>query len=161
MNTASQVFVGLGANLGDAAATLEAVIRELSRLPATTLVARSSLYKSEPLDAPGPPYLNAVVQLASTLAPEQLLERLLAIEVAHGRERPFRNAPRTLDLDLLLVGDLVLNTPSLVLPHPRLQHRAFVLLPLLEIAPALHAPGLGALHDALPAVANQPIRRLP
>lgn len=161
MNTASQVFVGLGANLGNSAATLEAAIQELAELPATTLVARSSFYRSEPLDAPGAPYLNAVVQLTSSLAPQQLLAHLLAIESAHGRERPFHNAPRTLDLDLLLVGDQVLNTPSLVLPHPRLHQRAFVLVPLLEIAPAQHAPGLGALRDALPAVAGQSIQRLP
>ncbi|KQW43441.1 MULTISPECIES: 2-amino-4-hydroxy-6-hydroxymethyldihydropteridine diphosphokinase [unclassified Roseateles] len=134
----SRTYVGLGANLGgDLLATLTQAVRALSALPGTRLVAVSSAWRSAPLDASGPDFLNAVVGLDTTLPPIELLDALQAIEQAHGRERPYRNAPRTLDLDLLLYGDAVLGTPRLTLPHPRLGERAFVLRPLLEIAPEL------------------------
>ncbi|MGQ3051642.1 MAG: 2-amino-4-hydroxy-6-hydroxymethyldihydropteridine diphosphokinase [Roseateles sp.] len=134
----SRAYVGLGANLGaDLTATLTRAARSLSALPGTQLVALSSAWRSAPVNAGGPDFLNAVAALDTTLSPIDLLDALQAIEHAHGRERPYRNAPRTLDLDLLLHGDALLDTPRLTLPHPRLGERAFVLRPLLEIAPEL------------------------
>jgi 2-amino-4-hydroxy-6-hydroxymethyldihydropteridine diphosphokinase len=130
-----RVFVGLGANLGDAAATVRAAIDALAALPGTVVVARSSLYRSAPVDGPRPDYVNAVAELRTTLEPAPLLRSLQSIEARFGRERPYRNAPRTLDLDLLLYGDRRIDTPELVVPHPRWRERAFVLVPLAEIAP--------------------------
>lgn len=153
--------IGLGANLGDARATLQAALQALSRLPGCQLQQVSSVYRSAPVDAAGPDFFNAVAALHTTLAPLQLLDALQGIELQFGRQRPYPNAPRTLDLDLLLLGDLQLQTPRLTLPHPRLHQRAFVLQPLLEIAPALAAPGLGPLEVHLPATAGQRVERLP
>lgn len=155
-----QVFVGLGANLGDLRQTLEAALAALAALPQTRLLAVSGVYLSAPVDAGGPDYLNAVARLATTLPPEALLEALLAIEQAQGRERPFRHAPRTLDLDLLLYGRQRLASERLSLPHPRLHLRAFVLAPLLELAPDLRVPGLGVLAEHLPGLADQRLSRL-
>lgn len=158
--TTHQAFIGLGANLGDLTQTLAAAVTALAALPQTRLLAVSSAYRSAPVEAGGPDYLNAVAQLDTRLPPEALLDALQAIEQAHGRERPFVNAPRTLDLDLLLYADATLSTPRLHVPHPRLHERAFVLLPLLELVPGLQAPGLGALAAFVPAVATQAITRL-
>ena len=134
----SRAYIGLGANLGaDLSATLTQAALHLAALPGTRVVALSSNWRSAPVDAGGPDFLNAVAALDTALLPIELLDALQAIEQAHGRERPYRNAPRTLDLDLLLYADLVLDTPRLTLPHPRLCERAFVLRPLLEIAPEL------------------------
>ena len=135
-----RVFVGLGANLGDAAATLRAAIEAIAALPATRCVRRSSLYRSAPVDAPGPDYVHAVVELRTTLEPEALLLALQAIERRFGRQRPHRHAPRTLDLDLLAWGERRIDCATLVLPHPRMHERAFVLVPLAEIAPELPWP---------------------
>jgi 2-amino-4-hydroxy-6-hydroxymethyldihydropteridine diphosphokinase len=135
-----RVFVGLGANLGDARLTLRAAIDALAALPATRLVAESSLYRSAPVDAAGPDYVNAVVELHTGLEPEALLRALQAVENRFGRERAHRNAPRTLDLDLLLYGERRMATAALQLPHPRMHRRAFVLLPLAQIAPELALP---------------------
>jgi 2-amino-4-hydroxy-6-hydroxymethyldihydropteridine diphosphokinase len=154
-----RVFVGLGANQGQAEATFESAFSALDALPSTRLVARSSLYVSAPIDATGPDYLNAVAELRSALDPETLLAALQAIEIAHGRERPFANAPRTLDLDLLIVGQRVLATPALTLPHPRVHLRAFVLEPLAQIDPALQLPGLGPIAPWRIASASQGLRR--
>ena len=154
-------FVGLGANLGCAPATLAAACDALARLPQTRLVAVSPVYRSAPIDASGPDFFNAVAWLDSALAPEALLAELQRIELHFGRQRPYRHAPRTLDLDLLLVGDQRRNTTSLTLPHPRLHQRAFVLRPLLDLCPGLAVPGLGPLAHCLPATADQPIERLP
>jgi 2-amino-4-hydroxy-6-hydroxymethyldihydropteridine diphosphokinase len=156
-----RVFVGLGANLGAARAAVEAALVQLAALPGTALVARSAPYRSAPVDAGGPDFINAVAELRTALQPQELLHALLAIEQAHGRERPYHHAPRTLDLDLLLYGQQVLHTPTLTLPHPRLHQRAFVLLPLLELAPDLQHPALGALAAYRAATAHQPIERLP
>lgn len=156
-----RVFVGLGANLGDAAGTVLQAVQDLSQLPGTALVARSALYRSSPVQAEGPDFINAVAELRTTLSPLELLRQLLALEWAHGRQRPFHHAPRTLDLDLLLMGSQQVASAELTLPHPRLHQRAFVLLPLLELAPDLVHPTLGALQQHLPAVAHQPIQRLP
>lgn len=155
-----RAYVGLGANLGDARATLQAAFAALSRLPGTRLVGRSSDYCSAPVDAAGPDFYNAVAALDTTLAPESLLDDLLALELTFGRERPYRNAPRTLDLDLLLHGGWQCETPRLSLPHPRAHERAFVLAPLAELAPDLVLPGRGPVRALLAAVADQRIQRL-
>ncbi len=148
-------FIALGANLGDARAALDAAFVALAALPGTTLRAASSLYRTAPIDSSGPDYLNAVVRLETRLAPQALLRELQRIERQHGRERPYRNAPRTLDLDLLLYGDRHIATKTLVVPHPRLHERAFVLRPLAEIAPRLAVPGHGPIAGLLPRVAAQ------
>ena len=128
-------FVGLGANLGDAHQALREALAGIARLADTTLVRSSLVYRSAPVDAGGPDYLNAVAQLETRLTAPQLLARLQALEQAAGRERPYRNAPRTLDLDLLLYGDARMASATLSVPHPRMHERAFVLLPLHELAP--------------------------
>ena len=153
-------YVGVGANLGDARGHLLAAHDALARLPHTVLVAKSSLYRSAPIESSGPDYLNTVVLLHTRLGAHELLAHLLHIEQAHGRERPYRNAPRTLDLDLLLYGDERIHTDALTVPHPRMQQRAFVLLPLAEVAPALVIPGLGPVMALLGTVADQRIDRL-
>jgi 2-amino-4-hydroxy-6-hydroxymethyldihydropteridine diphosphokinase len=158
-----RAWIGLGANLGDAAATLRAATVELAALPETGLIASSSFYRSAPVDAIGLDFINAVVALSTALSADQLLAALQAIEQGHGRDRSPavpRNAARTLDLDLLLFGDRVIETPHLTLPHPRLQQRAFVLLPLLEVDPDATAPGLGRLSNWLDGVRGQVIERL-
>ncbi|OUM03566.1 2-amino-4-hydroxy-6-hydroxymethyldihydropteridine diphosphokinase [Variovorax sp. JS1663] len=147
-------YVAIGANLGDAQATVRRAIDDLAGLPHTRLAARSSLYRSAPLEAQGPDFINAVVELHTRLDPLALLAELQRLEREAGRERPYRNAPRTLDLDLLLHGDAVLQDAVLTLPHPRMNERAFVLLPLAEIAPARVEPA------RLARVADQRIERL-
>ena len=154
-------FVGLGANLGDARATLAAASDELARLPRTVLRTVSPLYRSAPIDATGPDFINAVALIDTELSASALLAELQRIEAAFGRVRPYRNAPRTLDLDLLLYGDERIDTPQLTVPHPRLHQRAFVLRPLADVAPAAVIPGLGSVATLLPGVADQPIERLP
>ncbi len=154
-------FIGLGANLGDAAATLAAAVAELERLDATVVDACSSVYRTAPIDAQGPDYLNAVVGVSTTLPPQVLLAELQRIEAVHGRERPFRNAPRTLDLDLLLYGNERIATPTLTVPHPRMHLRAFVVLPLLEIAPEAIIPGIGQATDLVSQLVDQRVARLP
>ena len=151
---AVSAWIGLGASLGDRLATLRTALSAIGALPGTRVQRVSSLYGSAPVDAGGPDYLNAVVQLCTTLAPHALLAQLQAIELAGGRERPYRNAPRTLDLDILLYGDQVIDTPTLTVPHPRLHERAFVLYPLAELAPEL-VPA-----QQLAAVAVQRIERI-
>lgn len=151
-----RAFVGLGANLGDAPATLAWALQALGDLPATCCVARSSLYKSSPVDcAPGSPdFYNAVAELQTRLTAPDLLRALHRLEARAGRERPYRNAPRTLDLDLLLYGEARIDSPPLTVPHPRMWERAFVLQPLAQIAPD-HV-SLAALQ----AVRAQPIQRI-
>ncbi|MBH9552840.1 2-amino-4-hydroxy-6-hydroxymethyldihydropteridine diphosphokinase [Inhella gelatinilytica] len=150
-------YIALGANLGDARAALSWAWAQLQRLgPARA----SSLYRTAPIDAQGPDFLNAVVELHIDWAPQTLLTHLLHLEAEQGRERPFRHAPRTLDLDLLAVGQQTVVTPSLQLPHPRLHLRAFVLQPLLELAPALTLPGIGRVAAYSADVAEQAIECL-
>jgi 2-amino-4-hydroxy-6-hydroxymethyldihydropteridine diphosphokinase len=157
----ARAFVGLGANLGPARETLERALADLDALPGTRCVARSSFYRSEPVEAAGPDFFNAVAELRSPLSPQALLKGLQAIEAQHGRERPYFHAPRTLDLDLLLMGDQIIDEAGLRLPHPRLHLRAFVLLPLLELDPALVHPQHGPLQRWRAAVADQRILRCP
>jgi 2-amino-4-hydroxy-6-hydroxymethyldihydropteridine diphosphokinase len=148
-------YVALGANLGDARRTVRQAVQDLGRLPQTRLVRVSSLYRTAPVDSSGPDYINAVAEVATSLTPHALLAELQRLELAAGRERPYLNAPRTLDLDILLYDDLTLDSPTLTIPHPRMATRAFVLVPLTEIAPQL----LGA--ELLEAVRGQVIERLP
>lgn len=148
-------FVGLGANLGDPAATLRSAVRALRELPDTSLVALSSLYRSAPLGPAGQPdYLNAVARLDTRLAPHALLQALQDVESRHGRIRQERWGPRTLDLDLLLYDRDVIVTVDLTLPHPELCRRNFVLLPLLQLAPELTLPD-GTRLATLPAAQDQ------
>ena len=160
MAGAERVFVGLGANLGDAAASVRAALAQLGELPQTSLVAASSLYRSAPRDATGPDYINAVAELRSSLAPEALLAELQALEQRHGRQRPYHHAPRTLDLDLLLYGERKIATSALTLPHPRMHLRAFVLAPLAELAPAWRLADGRAVVAALAALPDQRIERI-
>jgi 2-amino-4-hydroxy-6-hydroxymethyldihydropteridine diphosphokinase len=148
-------YIGLGSNLGDRMAMLRNAIQRLETLGRIT--AASSLYETEPVGyLEQPRFLNAVVMLETDLAPIDLLQTLLGIERDLGRMRSFPNAPRTLDLDLLLVDDVVLDTPELTLPHPRLHERAFVLVPLAEIAPELVVPGSGkTLRELLRTLPDQ------
>lgn len=161
MGVAVRAFVGLGANLGEPARAIEDALARLARLPDTRVVAVSSLYRSAPVDADGPDFLNAVAELETTLSPPELLAGLHEIEALHGRERPYRNAPRLLDLDLLTWDETVSDTPALRLPHPRMHTRAFVLAPLAEIAPDFALPDRPALGELLGACADQRIERLP
>lgn len=128
-------FVALGANLGDSPATIARAMDDISRSAGITLVQRSSLYRSAPIDSSGPDYVNAVVEILTSLSAPALLAVLQEIESLAGRERPYRNAPRTLDLDILIFAGASIQSPELTIPHPRMFERAFVLLPLAEIAP--------------------------
>lgn len=148
-------FVGLGANLGAARETVQAAIAALATLPDTRVVRASRLYGSAPVDAGGPDYVNAVAQVETRLSAPELLAALQSLEQAAGRERPYRNAPRTLDLDLLLFGGARITSAALTVPHPRMHERAFVLLPLRELAPEL------VPEAAIAAVADQRIAPLP
>ena len=154
-------WIGLGANLGDAQATLDSALSTIAALPDTVLEQVSSCYRSAPLDAEGPDFLNAVARVRTRLAPLVLLDALLALESDHGRERSHRNAPRTLDLDLLMHGTARLDSARLSLPHPRLHQRAFVLAPLAEINPGLVVPGAGPVDTLLAACRDQICVRLP
>jgi 2-amino-4-hydroxy-6-hydroxymethyldihydropteridine diphosphokinase len=153
-------FIGIGANLGDARGNVVDALARLERQSGCRLVAASSLWRTAPIDSSGDDYINAVAVIETSLDAHALLATLHAIETAHGRERPYRNAPRTLDLDLLLYGDQVIATPALTVPHPRLHERAFVLAPLLELAPDATIPGRGRAADYLSSVADQAITRL-
>jgi 2-amino-4-hydroxy-6-hydroxymethyldihydropteridine diphosphokinase len=155
-------YIALGANLGDAARSLDEAVKAIQELPLTQVCKRSSLYKSAALDAASrvevvatsPDYLNAVIEVQTGLAAPGLLAHLQRIERSAGRQRPYRNAPRTLDLDLLLYGSASIDSAGLTVPHPRMWHRAFVLMPLHEIAPAL------VTAEQLQEVSHQIIERL-
>ncbi len=153
-------YIGIGANLGDARGNVLDAVERLRKLPGATLEAVSSLYRTAPIDSSGDDYINAVARVTTSLPAQALLEALFDIEQAHGRERPYYNAPRTLDLDLLLYGDEQIATPTLTVPHPRMHQRAFVLMPLLELAPDAVLPGLGSAAGFAPDVAGQGIIRL-
>jgi 2-amino-4-hydroxy-6-hydroxymethyldihydropteridine diphosphokinase len=154
-------YIALGANLNRPARQIHAALKELGRLTDTRLVAASSLYRSAAAGyADQPDYINAVAKLRTALEAHALLDALLAIEQRHGRERTFKNAPRTLDLDILLYDRLALNHPGLHLPHPRMHERAFVLAPLLEIAPDCRIPGQGPCRDLLAGLPPSGLQRL-
>lgn len=157
----SLVYLGLGANLGQPEASLCAAAASIAAWPEVSQARLSSRYRSAPIDSSGDDYVNAVLEIDTSLAALTLLERLQALELQHGRERPYHNAPRTLDLDILLYQQQELKTARLNLPHPRLHLRAFVLLPLLELAPDIHIPGLAAAQHYLASVADQAISLIP
>jgi 2-amino-4-hydroxy-6-hydroxymethyldihydropteridine diphosphokinase len=158
----ARAFVGVGANLGDAAAQVRAAIGALAALPGTRLVAASSLYRTAPLGyADQPDFVNAAVLLETALAPRALLEALQAVEARSGRARSFKDAPRVLDLDLLLYGEEALDEPGLVVPHPRLHGRAFALAPIVEIDPDAVIPGRGPAREWLARCTEQRVERIP
>lgn len=160
-------WIGIGANLGERCATLEAAIDALGTLPHTRLVARSRLWTGPPVDAEGPDYLNAVARLDTDLDPVTLLRALQALETRFGRVRSHRNASRTLDLDLLLSDDTILDRPAdahgpaLQLPHPRLHRRGFVLGPMGDIDETRHVPGQGTVRHCLARLGDLSCRPLP
>lgn len=155
-------YVALGANLGDAGETLEKAIEAIGEIPGTEVTARSSFYRTAPVDASGPDYTNAVVRVETELPARSLWRFLARIELAFGRERPagVYHAPRTLDLDVLLYGDTISTDPEVTLPHPRMHERAFVLVPLTEIAPMIRIPGLCSAKEALSHITDQPIEKI-
>jgi 2-amino-4-hydroxy-6-hydroxymethyldihydropteridine diphosphokinase len=149
-----EVVVAIGANLGDAQASVRDAVQSLSHLPLTRLLTASSLYRTAPIQSHGPDYINAAVRLHTRLTAPELLEHLQALELAAGRERPYLNAPRTLDLDLIFFGSGAIDSPKLTIPHPRWKERAFVLLPLHDLMPERISA------DLLSAVSSQRIERL-
>jgi len=153
-------YVGVGANLGDARQSVLHAMVALGGLPQSSMTGRSALFVSAPLEAGGADFVNAVVRLDTTLDAHGLLQALQAIEHDFGRERPFRNAPRTLDLDLLLYGQDQIVSAALTVPHPRMSERAFVLMPLLQLDATVVIPGKGLAADYLSHVAQQTIRPL-
>lgn len=154
-------YIGLGSNLESPQQQLLSALEALAATPGVRLVRHSSLYRSAPVGfADQPDFWNAVAEVRTTLSPQELLDALLAIERRHRRVRAFRNAPRTLDLDILIYGDVQMAKPALTLPHPRAHLRAFVLYPLLEIAPDAVFPGLGPARAWLTHVQGQGIERI-
>jgi 2-amino-4-hydroxy-6-hydroxymethyldihydropteridine diphosphokinase len=156
MTTAlTTVYVALGSNLDHPAHQIASGFEALARLPHSYLVTRSGLFVTPPWgNAQQPDFINAVARLRTSLSAPNLLAHLLDIERRHGRRRLFRNAPRTLDLDLLLYGDNIIDIPGLTLPHPRMHERPFVLVPLTEIDPTIHIPGHGPARDLLRGLRN-------
>ncbi|MDR2874880.1 MAG: 2-amino-4-hydroxy-6-hydroxymethyldihydropteridine diphosphokinase [Methylobacillus sp.] len=156
-----RAYIALGSNLHNPEQQVRRAFAELGDLPQTKLVAQSSLYRTAPVGyADQPDFVNAVAALDTELEPSALLAALLALETAHGRARSFPNAPRSLDLDVLMYDDLILQTAQLTLPHPRLHERGFVLFPLTEIAPDLEIPGHGAAHVLLKKLPDQNVRKM-
>jgi 2-amino-4-hydroxy-6-hydroxymethyldihydropteridine diphosphokinase len=154
-------YIGLGSNLAQPQSQVENALSELEALPGTRVLARSSLYRTAPVGFAAQPYfVNAVVALDTSLDAHELLHALQALEAAHQRRRSFANAPRTLDLDLLLFGDERIADAELVVPHPRMHERAFVLAPLVEVAPDALIPGRGAARDLLERCCDQKVERI-
>jgi 2-amino-4-hydroxy-6-hydroxymethyldihydropteridine diphosphokinase len=154
-------YVGIGSNLEDPRRNVEQALEELKSLERTTLLRHSSLYRSAPIGySEQPQFVNAVAALETALAPERLLDELQAIEARHGRRRSFANAPRTLDLDLLLYGKQTIRLPRLTVPHPRMHERAFVLRPLLELDPQAEIPGKGNAAELLAGCSTQDVQRI-
>lgn len=160
MTTPVAAYVGVGANLGNARQSVLQAMDALRVLPHSSVTGQSALFVSAPVDAIGEDFVNAVVRLDTNLDAHGLLHALQAIEQDFGRERPFRNAPRTLDLDLLLYGQDQIASRDLTIPHPRMSERAFVLMPLLQLDATVVIPGKGLAADFLSHVAQQAIRSL-
>lgn len=158
----NRAFIGLGSNLGDPQAQVRSAFEEIAAVQGVLLCKRSSLYLSAPVGCSAQPdFINAVAEIRTVLAPLRLLDVLQAIERRHGRVRHFRNSARTLDLDILSYGDLRCRSEELVLPHPRAHKRAFVLQPLLEIAPDCVMPGLGPIRTWTRLCRDQAVTRIP
>jgi len=157
----ARAFIGLGSNLQQPQLQIRQAFTELAELPETTVVKRSSLYKSAPVGYDHQPdFINAAAEVDTGLTPVKLLRELLKLENSHGRERPFPNAPRVLDCDLLLYDDISMDTAELTLPHPRMHERGFVLLPLAEIAPDLLIASHGKVADLARACMNQSVEKI-
>lgn len=157
----ARAYIALGSNLRDPADEVTRAFTELNALPGTRLVRRSSLYRTAPVGYDNQPdFINAVAEVETNLNPLELLRTILQLENQHGRERPFPNAPRVLDLDLLLYDDVAMRTAELNLPHPRMHERGFVLLPLAEIAPGLEIPGHGQVASLAQRCADQGVALL-
>jgi len=157
----SQAFIALGSNLQQPQQQVTTALREIAELPQTTLVRQSSLYRTAPVGYDEQPdFINAVVEVETSLKPVELLHAIQQIENQHGRERPFPNAPRVLDLDLLLYNNTVMDTNELTLPHPRMHERGFVLLPLAEIAPDLTLPKYGSVADLAQTCMDQGVEKI-
>ncbi|MFN0313801.1 MAG: 2-amino-4-hydroxy-6-hydroxymethyldihydropteridine diphosphokinase [Burkholderiales bacterium] len=155
------MFVGLGGNVGDVLKRIPQAIAELSEIPRTCLLAKSSLYRTVPVGIENQPdFVNAVAKLRTDLSAKELLAELQLMERRHGRVRREKNGPRTLDLDLLVYDGLVSTDPSMMIPHPRMHERAFVLLPLSEIAPESVIPGHGPIGALLAKLPAQGVTRL-
>ncbi len=151
---AVSAFIGVGSNLDEPVSRVRGALVELDRLPATRLSRCSSLYRTAPVGYPDQPdFINAVAAIETGLDPQRLLAALLEIEQRHGRVRSLRDAPRTLDLDVLLYGDRVIEEQGLSIPHPRMHQRAFVLVPLAEIVPGILIPGRGRAAELLAKIA--------
>jgi 2-amino-4-hydroxy-6-hydroxymethyldihydropteridine diphosphokinase len=154
-------YIGVGSNLDEPKSHVLLAFEDLGRIPDTTVVKRSSLYRSAPIGyADQPDFVNAVAQIETGLPASRLLAELKAIEARHGRQRSFRNAARPLDLDILLYGELTMSLAHLTLPHPRMHERAFVLKPLYEVAPHASIPGVGTVKDCLASTADQIAERI-
>jgi 2-amino-4-hydroxy-6-hydroxymethyldihydropteridine diphosphokinase len=162
MNTPnhSLVTLGLGSNLGDAYLHLQTAIKNIIQLPNTSLHQCSAFFQSAPIDAQGNDFINAVIQIHTTLTPLTLLTKLQDIEHQAGRTRPYRNAPRTLDIDILLIDQEIIDTPALQVPHPRMLERAFVLIPLLEMMPHIIHPIVGELSSSIQKLSHQRLHRI-
>ena len=159
--TSVTAYIGLGANLEDPVAQVAAGVAALAALPRTRLIAQSSLYRTAPVGyADQPDFINAVAAVATELSPRALLDAMLATEQHHGRVRTFPNAPRTLDLDVLLYGQMQMHEDGLTIPHPRMHERAFVLVPLAEIAPRCVIPGRGAVGELLRGIDAAGVARI-
>jgi 2-amino-4-hydroxy-6-hydroxymethyldihydropteridine diphosphokinase len=157
-----RAFIGLGSNIEAPAVQVRQAMQSIAQLPDTRVLARSSLYRSAPVGyLEQPDFMNAVVQVETALAPRDLLQALLVLEQQQGRTREFLNSPRTLDLDVLLYDDLQHHEHGLTVPHPQMHKRAFVLLPLLEIAPDCLIPGVGSAQKAMRQCVDQQLERLP
>ena len=157
----NDVFIALGSNLADPASQVVEAFGAIAALPETELCSRSSLYLSTPVGyADQPDFINAVIRIKTCLSPQRLLAALLDMEQRRGRARTFRNAPRVIDLDILLYNEITQDDSELTLPHPRMHERAFVLMPLLEIAPEITIPGHGFAIRCMENIADQPVRRV-
>lgn len=157
----AKAFIGFGGNIGDTRQLITDAIVCLAQRSELHILAKSCFYQSAPVEALGGDYINAVIEIETQLTPYGLLHVCQAIEQEFGRERPYANAPRTLDLDILFYEGVTQNETELMLPHPKIIERSFVLLPLLEIAPDFFLPNFGQLKAYLPKVAHQRIEKLP
>jgi 2-amino-4-hydroxy-6-hydroxymethyldihydropteridine diphosphokinase len=157
----STAYIGLGSNIGNPESHIRAALDQLKQHPDIQLDKVSSLYQTSPVGYLNQAdFINAVAKINTSLSPQALLEVLLNIELNQGRERPFKDAPRTLDLDLLLFDQIEIDTPSLTLPHPRMFSRGFVLVPLAEIAPQIDIPKQGKLSDLIAQISTADIVKL-
>lgn len=157
----AKAFIGLGGNVGDSRQILTDAVICLAQFPSIHIDARSAFYVSAPVDAPGGDYINNVISISTSLEPKPLLAVCQSVEQHFGRERPYENAPRTLDIDILIYEDLAMQEPELIIPHPKITQRMFVLLPLLEIDPEISLPNHGKLKNRLPDLSWQKIEKLP